>query len=86
MFLRIAAAKTSREAWETLKTAYQGMDKVKIVKPQFIEEEACDGSIKKTINVKNCLSHDEDDEEIAEVHPQTTVPTTGAARDTLEEK
>eukprot|EP00253_Pinus_taeda_P033607 PITA_33607 len=44
---------------------------------QFIEEEAWNGSIEKTVNVKNCLSHDEDDEEVVEVHPQTTVPTLG---------
>ena len=44
---------------------------------QFIEEEAWDGSIEKTMNVKNCLSHDEDDEEVAEMHPQTAAPTQG---------
>eukprot|EP00253_Pinus_taeda_P003954 PITA_03954 len=44
---------------------------------QFIEEEAWDGSIEKTVNVKICLSHDEDDEEMAEIHPQTAVPTQG---------
>lgn len=44
---------------------------------QFIEEEAWDGSIEKTVNVKNCLSHDEDDEEVAEMHPQTAAPTQG---------
>eukprot|EP00253_Pinus_taeda_P013408 PITA_13408 len=44
---------------------------------QFIEEEAWDGSIEKTMNVKNCLSHDEDDDEMAEIHPQTTTPTQG---------
>eukprot|EP00253_Pinus_taeda_P036044 PITA_36044 len=42
---------------------------------QFIEEEAWDGSIEKTVNVKNCLSHDEDDDEMAEIHSQTAVPT-----------
>ena len=29
VFPRIAAAKKSSEAWETLKTAYQGMERVK---------------------------------------------------------
>ena len=29
---------------------------------QFIEEEAWDGSIEKTMNVKSCFSHDEDEE------------------------
>ena len=44
---------------------------------QLIEEEAWDGSIEKTMNVKNCMSHDEDDEEMAEIHPQTASPTQG---------
>eukprot|EP00253_Pinus_taeda_P015702 PITA_15702 len=44
---------------------------------QFIEEEAWDGSIEKTMNVKSCLSHDEDDDEMAEAHPQTAAPTQG---------
>eukprot|EP00253_Pinus_taeda_P028517 PITA_28517 len=44
---------------------------------QFIEEEAWDESIEKTMNVKKSLSHDEDDEEMAEMHPQTTAPTQG---------
>ena len=43
---------------------------------QFIEEEAWDGSIEKTVNVKNYLSHDDNDEELAETHPQTAAPTT----------
>eukprot|EP00253_Pinus_taeda_P009922 PITA_09922 len=50
---------------------------------QFIEEEAWDGSIEKTVNVKNYLSHDEDDEEMAEIHPQTAVPTQGKQRTPL---
>ena len=29
------------------------------------------------MNVKNCLSHDEDDEKIAEIHPQAATPTQG---------
>ena len=44
---------------------------------QFIEEEAQDGSIEKTVNVKNCLSHDENDEEMAEIHPSIAAPTQG---------
>eukprot|EP00253_Pinus_taeda_P033287 PITA_33287 len=42
---------------------------------QFIEEEAWDGSIEKKVNVKSSFSHDEDDEEMAEIHPQIAVPT-----------
>eukprot|EP00253_Pinus_taeda_P034654 PITA_34654 len=44
---------------------------------QFIEEEAWDGSIEKTVNVKSSLLHDEDDEETTEIHLQTAVPTQG---------
>eukprot|EP00253_Pinus_taeda_P024252 PITA_24252 len=44
---------------------------------QFIQEEAWDGIIEKTVNVKNCLSHDEDDEEVAEMHPQIATSTQG---------
>jgi len=42
---------------------------------QFIEEEAWDGSIEKIVNVKNSMFYDEDDEEMAETHPQTAAPT-----------
>ena len=41
---------------------------------QFIEEEAWDGSIEKTENVRSCLSHDDDEEEIAERHPSLPMP------------
>ena len=44
---------------------------------QFIEEEAWDGSIEKTVNVKHCLSHDEKDDELAKIHPQTVAPKKG---------
>ena len=36
---------------------------------QFIEEEAWDGSIKKTMNVKSFLSHDDNEDEMDEIHP-----------------
>ena len=36
---------------------------------QLIEEEAWDGSIEKTVSVKSCLSHDDDEEEMAERNP-----------------
>ena len=35
VFPRIAAAKRSKDAWDTLKTAYQGMEKVKTTELQF---------------------------------------------------
>ena len=41
---------------------------------QFIEEEAWDGSIEKIVNVKRCLSHDEDEEEMAERNPSLAAP------------
>ena len=41
---------------------------------QFIEEEAWDGSIEKTVNVKSCLSHDENEEEMAKIHPSLVTP------------
>jgi len=44
---------------------------------QFIKEEAWDGSIEKTVNVKISLLHDEDDEEMAKIHPQIAAPTQG---------
>ena len=50
---------------------------------QFIEEDAWDGSIEKTVNVKNCLSHDEDDEEMVEIHPSIVAPTQGQQRTPL---
>eukprot|EP00253_Pinus_taeda_P035659 PITA_35659 len=39
VFPRIAAAKTSKEAWQTLKTAYQGMEKVKTTKMQLLRRD-----------------------------------------------
>ena len=41
-----------------------------ITHTQHIEEEAWDGSIEKTVNVKHCLSHDENDDDLAEIQPQ----------------
>ena len=42
---------------------------------QFIEEEAWDGSIEKTVNAKSCLSHDEDEGDVVEINnPSTAQP------------
>ena len=41
---------------------------------QFIEEEAWDGSIEKIVNVKSCLSHDEDEEDVAERNTSSVAP------------
>ena len=38
---------------------------------QFIEEEVWDGSIEKTVNVKNCLSQDEDEGDVVEINNQS---------------
>ena len=39
VFLRIAATKKSKEAWETLKVAYQGMQKFKTAKLQSLRRD-----------------------------------------------
>ena len=39
-----------------------------------MEEESWDGSIEKIVNVKSCLYHDEDKEEMAERHPSLAAP------------
>ncbi|MCY6524883.1 DUF4219 domain-containing protein, partial [Actinobacillus pleuropneumoniae] len=39
VFPRLAAAKTSKEAWQTLKIAYQGMEKVKTAKLQLLRRD-----------------------------------------------
>ena len=44
---------------------------------QFIEEEAWDGSIEKIVKVKHFLSHDENDEDLAEIHTPIATPTQG---------
>ena len=41
---------------------------------QFIEEEAWDGSIEKIVNVKSCLYHDDNEEEMVEIHPSLAAP------------
>ena len=47
---------------------------------QFIEEEAWDGSIEKTVNVKSYLSHDEDEGDMVEINNSSVAqppPTQG---------
>ena len=39
VFPRIAVAKTSKEVWKTLKTTYQGMEKVKTQKLQLLRKD-----------------------------------------------
>ena len=41
---------------------------------QFIEEEAWDGSLEKTVNVKTIVSHEEEEEGIAANNPSSVAP------------
>jgi len=51
VFLRIAAAKTSREAWQTLKIAYQGMERVKTAKLQLLRKDFENLCMKESDNI-----------------------------------
>eukprot|EP00253_Pinus_taeda_P018693 PITA_18693 len=51
VFPRIAAAKTSREAWKTLKTAYQGMERVKTTKLQLLRKDFENLRMKESDNI-----------------------------------
>eukprot|EP00253_Pinus_taeda_P033571 PITA_33571 len=51
VFPRIAAAKTYREAWQTLKTAYQGMERVKTAKLQLLRKDFENLCMKESDNI-----------------------------------
>ena len=51
VFPRIAAAKTSREAWQTLKTTYQGMERVKTTKLQLLRKDFENLRMKESDNI-----------------------------------
>ena len=51
VFPRIAAAKTSKEAWQTLKIAYQGMEKVKTTKLQLLRRDFENLCMKESDNI-----------------------------------
>eukprot|EP00253_Pinus_taeda_P031937 PITA_31937 len=51
VFPRIAAAKTSKEAWKTLKIAYQGMEKVKTTKLQLLRRDFENLCMKESDNI-----------------------------------
>eukprot|EP00253_Pinus_taeda_P007362 PITA_07362 len=51
VFPRIAAAKTSKEAWKTLKIAYQGMEKVKTAKLQLLRRDFENLCMKESDNI-----------------------------------
>eukprot|EP00253_Pinus_taeda_P028636 PITA_28636 len=57
VFPRIAAAKTSKEAWLTLKTAYQGMEKVKTTKLQLLRRDFENLCMKESDNIDSFFTH-----------------------------
>eukprot|EP00253_Pinus_taeda_P007976 PITA_07976 len=57
VFPRIAAAKTSKEAWLTLKTAYQGMEKVKTAKLQLLRRDFENLCMKESNNIDSFFTH-----------------------------
>eukprot|EP00253_Pinus_taeda_P022060 PITA_22060 len=57
VFPRIAAAKTSKEAWQTLKTAYQGMEKVKTAKLQLLRRDFENLNMKESDNIDSFFTH-----------------------------
>eukprot|EP00253_Pinus_taeda_P013036 PITA_13036 len=57
VFSRIAAAKTSKEAWQTLKTAYQGMEKVKTTKLQLLRRDFENLCMKESDNIDSFFTH-----------------------------
>jgi len=57
VFPRIAAAKTSREAWKTLKTTYQGMERVKTSKLQLLRKDFENLCMKESDNIDSFFTH-----------------------------
>eukprot|EP00253_Pinus_taeda_P029927 PITA_29927 len=57
MFPRIAGAKTSKEGWQNLKTAYQGMEKVKTAKLQFLRRDFENLNMKESDNIDSFFTH-----------------------------
>eukprot|EP00253_Pinus_taeda_P017412 PITA_17412 len=57
VFPRIAATKTSNEAWQTLKRAYQGMEKVKTAKLQLLRKDFENLCMKETDNIDSFFTH-----------------------------
>jgi len=57
VFPRIAAAKTSKEAWKTLKIAYQGMEKVKTTKLQLLGRDFENLWMKESDNIDSFFTH-----------------------------
>ena len=57
VFPRLAAAKTSNEAWKTLKTAYQGMERVKTTKLQLLRKDFENLCMKESDNIDSFFTH-----------------------------
>eukprot|EP00253_Pinus_taeda_P025630 PITA_25630 len=57
VFPRLAVAKTSNEAWKTLKTAYQGMEKVKRAKLQLLRRDFENLCMKESDNIDSFFTH-----------------------------
>eukprot|EP00253_Pinus_taeda_P026344 PITA_26344 len=57
VFPRIAGAKTSKEAWQTLKTAYQGMEKVRTAKQQLLRRDFENLCMKESNNIDSFFTH-----------------------------
>ena len=57
IFLRIAAAAKSKEAWDTLEKAYQGMEKVKTTKIQMLRRYFETLCMKESDNIDSLFTH-----------------------------
>eukprot|EP00253_Pinus_taeda_P009481 PITA_09481 len=57
VFPRIAVAKTSKEAWKTLKTTYQYMEKVKTAKLQLLRRDFENLCMKESDNIDSFFTH-----------------------------
>eukprot|EP00253_Pinus_taeda_P029676 PITA_29676 len=57
VFPKITAAKTSKEAWQTLKTTYQGMEKVKTTKLQLLGRDFENLNMKESDNIDSFFTH-----------------------------
>ena len=57
IFLRIAVAKKSKEAWDILKSAYQGMEKVKTTKLQMLSRDFGTLCMKESDNIDSFFTH-----------------------------
>ena len=57
VFPRIVAAKRSKDAWDTLKISYQGMEKVKTTKLQLLRRYFETLSMKESDNIDSFFTH-----------------------------